>query len=137
MNKILMGLFAFIFALSLTNLAMAQEKAKKEEAAVVAKPTGEKSTETLKSGPIDEKNKGIQNKEVFLKPYVWRLGGEVKAVDLRTKTLSIHQETVHHDRVMKMMVGEKVDMQLKNIKPGDLVNIWVSGGRITALNKVS
>jgi hypothetical protein len=137
MNKILMGLLAFIFALTMTHLALAQEKAKKEEAAVVAKPTGEKSTEILKSGPIDEKAKGEQNKEVFLKPFVWRLGGEVKSVDLRTKTLSIHQETVHHDRVVKMKVNEKVEKELASIKAGDLVNIWVNSGRITELHKVS
>lgn len=121
----------------MTNLALAQEKAKKEEAAVVAKPTGEKSTKTLKSGPMVDKTKGEQNKEGFLKPEIWRLGGEVKAVDLRTKTLSIHQETVHHDRVVKMKVNEKVGKELESIKPGDLVNIWVNGGRITELHKVS
>jgi hypothetical protein len=137
MNKIFLSLIAFILALSMTNLALAQEKAKKEEAAVVAKPTGEKSTKTLKSGPMVDKTKGEQNKEGFLKPEIWRLGGEVKAVDLRTKTLSIHQETVHHDRVVKMKVNEKVGKELESIKPGDLVNIWVNGGRITELHKVS
>jgi hypothetical protein len=65
------------------------------------------------------------------------MGGEVTAVDLRTKTLSIHQETVHHDRVMKMKVDEKGYMQLKSIQPGDLVNVWVSGRKITGLQKVS
>jgi hypothetical protein len=137
MNKILMGMFSIIFALSMANLATAQEKVKNDETALVAKLTGDKSIETLKSEAIVEKTKGEQNKEVFLKPEVWRLGGEVKAVDLRTKTLSIHQETVHHDRVVKLKVNEKVGKELESIKPGDLVNIWVNGGRITELHKVS
>jgi hypothetical protein len=121
----------------MANLATAQEKVKKDETALVAKLTGDKSIENLKSEAIVEKTKGEQNKEVFLKPEVWRLGGEVKAVDLRTKTLSIHQETVHHDRVVKMKVNEKVGKELESLKPGDLVNIWVNGGRITELHKVS
>jgi len=137
MNKVLIGLLAFVFALSMTNLAPAQEKVKNDEATVVAKPTGKKSIGNLKSEAADKKVEGEQYKEASAKPYVWRMGGEVTAVDLRTKTLSIHQETVHHDRVMKMKVDEKGYMQLKSIQPGDLVNVWVSGRKITGLQKVS
>jgi hypothetical protein len=64
------------------------------------------------------------------------MGGMVTAVDPKDKTLSIHQETVYHDRALKLEVSGKVVKELENLKPGDLVNVWVNGGVITALNKV-
>jgi hypothetical protein len=138
MNKIMIVLSAFIFALSMANSARGQEQTKNQETSVVAKPMGEKSIEAAKSGASTEKSIREQNQEVFVKPHkIWRMGGEVKAVDLKTKTLLIHQETVHHDRLMKRKVDEKLGKELENIKPGDLVNVWVSGGRITELHKVS
>jgi hypothetical protein len=138
MNKIMIGLSAFIFALSMANSAPGQEKNKNQETAVVAKSMGEKSIETAKSGASTEKSIREKNKEVFVKPYnIWRMGGEVKAVDLKTNTLLIHQKTVYQDRIMKRKVDEKLGKELGSIKPGDLVNVWVSGGRITELHKVS
>lgn len=38
---------------------------------------------------------------------VWRLGGMVTAIDPQSKTISIHQETVHQDRVMKLRWTKK------------------------------
>ena len=78
----------------------------------------------------------MEEKQVPAKPEIVRMGGLVTAVDAKADTLSIHQETVHHDRMMKLKVSEKAGKELSNLKPGDLVNVWVSGKTATALNKV-
>jgi Cu/Ag efflux protein CusF len=65
------------------------------------------------------------------------MGGMITAVDPQAKTISIHQETIYHDRVLKLEVSQKVDKELSGIKTGDLVNVWVKGKVVTALNKVA
>ncbi len=119
-----------ILTLSLAGLAFAQEKAKQEQPAVVSNPATEKSAEMAKpEGKTEEK-------QVSTKPEIQRMGGLVTAVDPKADTLSIHQETVHHDRMMNLKVSEKAARGLSNLKPGDLVNVWVTGDTVTALNKV-
>ncbi len=119
-----------ILALSLTGLALAQEKAKQEQPAAVSNPATEKSAEMAKpEGKTEEK-------QVSAQPEIRRMGGLVTAVDPKADTLSIHQETVHHDRVMELKVSEKAAKELSNLKPGDLVNIWVTGKTVMVLNKV-
>jgi hypothetical protein len=135
MNKITPGLLALIFALSAANMALAQEKAQKEETAVAA-PKGTPA-EALKSKETREQAKAEPKKAVSVKPQIQRMGGEVTAVDLKTGTLSFHQETVHHDRVMRMKVDEKIESELKNLHPGDLVNVWIKDGKVSELQKAS
>jgi len=137
MKKLFMVWIAIIFALSSAGLTLAQEKAKKEEPAGVSKPTVEKSSEAVKAGEAQGKEKAAEKEHVSAKPYIWRMGGLVAAVDPQAKALSLHQETVHHDWVMKLGVSENVAKELLNIKPGELVNVWVNGKVITALNKVA
>lgn len=137
MKKLFIVWMALIFGLSVAGLALAQEKAKKEEPAGVSKPTTEKSVEAMKAEEAQGKEKAAEKEHVSAKPYIWRMGGLVTAVDAQAKTLSLHQETVDHDWVMKLRVSEKVAKELLNIKPGDLVNVWVDGKVITALNKVA
>ncbi len=135
-RKLFIVLSLVIFALSLTTFAMAQEKAK-EPPKEVSKPTAEKpaaSAET-KAGEA-KKEKAEMKKEAPAKPVVRRAGGVVKAVDKKTLILSIHQQTVKHDRVLKLKVGKKMAKELENLKAGDLVNVWLSGTTVTALNKV-
>ena len=74
--------------------------------------------------------------EKALQPITWRAGGVVNAFDPKSKILTVHQVTLHHDRVLKLKVGEKAMKGIPELKPGDLVNIWVTDGMITALNKV-
>jgi hypothetical protein len=137
MKKLFIVWMALIFALSSAGLTLAQEKAKKEEPAGVSRPATTKSAEGVKAEEVQGKGKAAEKEHVSAKPYLWRMGGLVTAVDGQAKTLSLHQETVDHDWVMKLRVSEKVAKELLNIKPGDLVNVWVNGKVITALNKVA
>ncbi len=135
-RKLLMVLAAVIFALSLTSFPLAQEKAK-EQPKEVSKPSVEKpaAPPEPKEGEA-KKEKGEVKKEAPAKPVVRRAGGIVTAVDMKTLTLSLHQQTVKHDRVLKLKVGKKMAKELENLKAGDLVNVWLSGTTVTALNKV-
>jgi len=119
-----------ILILSLAGLVFAQEKAKQEQPAAISGPSAEKSAEMAKPEAKPEE------KQISTQPEIQRLGGLVTAVDPRADTLSIHQETVHHDRVMQLKVNEKAAKELSNLKPGDLVNVWVTGNTVTALNRV-
>ena len=78
----------------------------------------------------------MEEKQVSAQPEIVRMGGLVTAVDPKADTLSIHQETLHHDRVMELKVSKKEAKELSNLKPGDLVNVWVNGKTVTALNRV-
>src|SRR5512139_1321660 len=110
-----------LLAVSLSAMSFAQEKATQEEPAVVSNPAGEKSAEIAKpEGKMESKKASSQ-------PEIARMGGLVTEVDLERGTLSLHQETIHHDRVMKLNVTEKAAKELSNLKPGDLVNVWVTG----------
>jgi uncharacterized membrane protein len=135
MKKLFIVWIAFIFALSLAGSTLAQEKTKKDEQGEISKPAITKSEEAAKSE--EAKEKGKEKRDISAKPYIWRVGGVVTAVDPKTKTLSVHQETVYHNRTLKLEVSGKVAKELENLKPGDLVNVWVTGNNVTALNKVS
>ena len=134
MKKIFIFWIAFIFALSMAGSTLAQEKTKKDEQGEISKPAITKSKEAAK--PEEAKEKGKEKKDLSAKPYIWRMGGMVTAADPKTKTLSIHQETLYHNRTLKMEVSGKVAKELENLRPGDLVNVWVTGNNVTALNKV-
>ena len=136
MKSLLIVLLAVVFAVSLSGMAVAQEKANKEEPAAVSNPTTEESAETAKTEEAKDKGKA-EEKQASAKPVIWRMGGSVTALDPKAETISIHQETVHHDRVMKLRVSDKVAKELMDIKPGDLVNVWISDQVVTRLNKVS
>ena len=137
MKKLFIVWMALIFALSVAGLALAQEKAKKEEPAGVSKPATATSAEGVKVEEAQGKEKAAEKEHVSAKPYIWRMGGLVTAVDAQGKTISIHQETVFHDRVLKLKVKGNMAKELMHLKPGDLVNVWVNGEVITALNKVA
>ena len=67
---------------------------------------------------------------------LWRAGGLVTAVNPGAASLSVHQETVRHDRVLTFKASPEVAKELSNIKAGDLVNIWITGNTITELEKI-
>ena len=119
MKKLLFISIAFIFALSLGDVTLAQETTQKNEQGKV-------------SNPAIEKSKGAANT-----PSIWRMGGVVTAVDSQARNISIHQETVHHDRVMKMKVSEEMAKELSQIKVGDLANVWFNGKVVISLQKVA
>ena len=120
-----------MFALSLGAFAAAQEKAKKaDEPAQVGQPAVSKPAEEPKKESKEEA------KPVSLKPRIWRAGGLITAVNSQAKTLSFHQETVHHNRTLNLKVSETVAKELPNFKVGDLVNVWITGEVATALEKL-
>ena len=136
MKKVFTILPGFIFAASLFGPAMAQEKNKKEDPAPAVKPVAEKPAEAAKAKEPPEKAKEAEKKMASPKPMTWRAGGVVNAFDPKAKTLAVHQVTLHHDRVLELQVGEKAMKGITELKPGDLVNIWITGQSITSLNKV-
>jgi len=133
MKKIFIVWIAFTFALSMVGLTLAQEKTQKNAQEEISKPAIEKTKDTK---PDEAKVKAKEKRQIFAKSYIWRMGGLITAVDAQAKTLSLRQKTVDHDWVMKLRASENVAKELLNIKPGDLVNVWVRGKVITALNRV-
>ena len=128
-NLFSVGIVALL-AVSLPALGFAQEKAKQKQPTAISNPAGEKSAEMAKSeGKMREKQASAQ-------PEIVRMGGLVTEVNPQRGTLSVHQETIHHNRVMNLKVSEKVAKELSNLKPGDVVNLWVTGRTVTALNKI-
>ncbi len=115
MKKIVSVFMIIFLGLSLTGLAFAQGKERKEVAW------------TAKSDRVQGEQAKFE---------MGRMGGVVTAVDPKAGTISIHQETVRHDRMMVFPVNDKVAGELQDIKPGDLVNIWVNHGIVTEMNEV-
>jgi hypothetical protein len=126
-----------IFSLSMAGQVKAQEKVKNGEPAGISRLATEKSTEAAKSEESRGLAKAGEKKEVSAKPDHWRIGGMVIAIDPKAETLSVHQETVYHNRILKLEMSGEMAKELRNVKPGDLVNVWVTGKTVTALNKVS
>ncbi len=118
MKKMISVFMIVFFALSLSGSAFARGKERKEE------------TSARKSAP----ERRVQGEQANFE--LARMGGVVTAVDPNAGTISVHQETVHHNRVMVFRVSEKAAKDLQDIKPGDLVNIWVNHGVITEMNEV-
>lgn len=136
MKKLLRSGVIFIAALSLAGPALAQEKARNEEQAAVSKTTSEKSTEIASPEETKGKTNPAEN-QAAAESDIWRMGGLVTGADPKGETITIHQETLHHDRVMKLKVSDKAAGELSRIKPGDLVNVWINGNTVTVLNKIS
>ena len=123
-----------IFVVSLFSLTWAQEKAKPEQG---NQPAVEKSSPTSKPGVSGEKGKTEEKKAASMKPQVRRAGGVVKEVDLKGRILTVHQETVKHDWYVKLKVNADAAKELASLKPGDLVNIWIEGQMITAIDRLN
>ncbi len=67
----------------------------------------------------------------------WRMGGVVSGIDVQHHTISIHQESVHHNWVKHWKLTEDAARELSNIHPGDVVNVWGTGKNVTEIKKVS
>ncbi|HXZ35102.1 MAG TPA: hypothetical protein VEL68_03685 [Thermodesulfobacteriota bacterium] len=138
MKKILVLLIALIFALSLTGLAFAQ--AKPEKAAEPAKPAeSAKPAEVAKPAepakPAEAK-KEEPKKEPPPKPVVYRLGGQVTALDAAAKKITIAQNSVKQQKKVTLAVGKKAAQDLAGINVGDVVNVWVTGKSVTSIKKI-
>ncbi len=126
MNKMGYVCMVFVLALALAGSAWAMENTSREGQAAADNSSMNSSSDTMKA-----------SSEMSSESHSWRAGGIVSAVDPQNHTISIHQETVHHDRTMHWKVDEKATKELSNIKPGDLVNVWGNGKVVTEVHKVS
>jgi len=136
MKRLLVLLIALVFALSLTGLAFAQAKAEKPaKPAEVAKPAEPaKPAEVAK--PAEPAKPAEVKKEAPPKPVVYRLGGQVTAVDAAGKKVTIAQNSVKQQKKVTLGVGKAAAKDLAGIQVGDVVNVTVSGKTVTAIKKI-
>jgi len=136
MKRILVLLIALVFALSLTGLAFAQAKAEKPakpaEPAKAAEPA--KPAEVAK--PAEPAKPAEAKKEAPPKPVVYRLGGQVTAVDAAGKKVTIAQNSVKQQKKVTLGVGKAAAKDLAGIQVGDVVNVMVSGKTVTSIKKI-
>jgi len=132
MKKIFVLLTALIFALSLTGLALAQ--AKPEKAPEPAKPA-EVAKPAEPAKPAEAK-KEEPKKEAPPKPVVYRMGGQVTAVDAAAKKVTLAQNSVKQQKKVTLSVGKKAAQDLGGINVGDVVNVMVTGKTVTSIKKV-
>lgn len=117
MKNVFVLFIVFIFVLTSTGLAFAQEKAKEEKPAEAAKPEAEK-------------------KEAPPPPMKYRMGGIVTTIDPSAKKITLHQNQVKRERTVTLILGKEALKKLDGVKVGDLVNAWVTGNTVTALDEV-
>lgn len=134
MKKLSIIFIGVIFLLSLAGSNFAQEKAgpgKSIEAAKAAEPA--------KPG-VPAKAEGAKPKEakkkVAAKPVQYRMGGVVTAIDAGGKKITIKQQRVKKERTVSLTMTKETSKKLSSLKIGDLVDVWVSGGMITVLQKL-
>ncbi len=125
-----------IFLFALTGASLAQEKAGPGKAAEAvktaepAKPAAPAKAEGAKS------QKGEKSeKKVAAKPASYRLGGVITALDAKAKKITIKQQRVKKERTVSLTMTQAISKKFSDLKVGDVVNVWVSGGRITTLQK--
>jgi Cu/Ag efflux protein CusF len=138
MKKLVIFLMGLIFALSLTGLAFAQEKAKPTKPAEAAKPAEPakpaKPAEPAKA--VEAAKPEVAKKEAPAKPAMYRMGGIVVAMDAAAKKITIKQDAVKKQKKVALSVGKKAAKDLAGINVGDEVNVWVTGKTVTTLRKV-
>lgn len=130
MKKLVVMLIGLIFVLSLTGLALAQEKAKPAEPAKPAEAA--KPAETAKP----EAAKPPEPKKEAPKPVVYRMGGTIVSIDEDANKISLKQDSVKKQKKVTLNVAKNTVKFLQGLKPGDAVDIWVSGNTITKIIKV-
>lgn len=133
MKKLSIILIGVIFVLSTTGLAFAQEKAKPGKPPEVAQPAEASKAQA----PKPEVAKPEEAKKETPKVVKYRMGGLVVALDLAARKITIKQDKVYRERKVTLTVSKKAAKDLAGIKVGDEVNVWVTGKKITALQKVS
>jgi len=136
MKKVVVILVGMIFVLSLTGMALAQAKpAEPAKAAEPAKPA-EVAKPQEPAKPAEVAKKEEPKKEAPPKPVMYRLGGQVTAVDMVAKKITISQNAVKQQKKVTLKVGKKAAEGMSGINVGDVVNVWVTGGTVTTLTKI-
>ncbi|MFH1758054.1 MAG: hypothetical protein ABH969_08405 [Pseudomonadota bacterium] len=128
MKKLAIVLIGIIFALSLTGIGLAQQKAEPVKPAEAAKPSEPAKPEAAKPEAV--------KKEAPPKPVVYRMGGSVVSIDAAAKKVTIKQDSVKKQKKVTLSVGKKAAKDLAGINVGDAVNIWVTGKTITSITKI-
>ncbi len=137
MKKLGVIAMGVIFLLSLTGAGLAQEKAgpgKSAEAVKKAEPA--KPAEPVKVEGAKPGKAAKAEKKVVAKPAQYRMGGVVTAIDAKAKKITIKQQRVKKERTAALTMTKEIAKKLSDLKVGDTVNVWVSGGRITVLQKL-
>ena len=135
-QRVAVVLLGLIFALSLTGMALAQEKAKP---AAPAEPSAAKPAEVKpEAAPAAKEEAKPEAKKEVKKaaPVKYRMGGIVTAVDPASRKITIKQDRVKKGRTVKLTVSKKAAKELSGINNGDAVNAWVSGNTVTTLTKI-
>jgi Cu/Ag efflux protein CusF len=86
--------------------------------------------------PAVEAKKEAPKKEAPPKPVMYRLGGQVTAVDMVAKKITISQNAVKQQKKATLKVGKKAAAGMSGINVGDVVNVWVTDGTVTTLTKI-
>jgi Cu/Ag efflux protein CusF len=144
MKKLAIVLIGIIFALSLTGIGFAQQKAKPEKPAEAVKPSEPaKPAEPAKAGEAKPEAAKAEvakpeeaKKEAPPKPVVYRMGGSVVAIDAAAKKVTIKQDAVKKQKKVTLSVGKKAAKDLAGINVGDVVNVWVTDKTITSITKI-
>ena len=146
MKKLAIVLIGIIFALSLTGIGFAQQKAKPEKPAEAAKPSepakpAEPSKPVEPAKPAEAAKPAVAKpetakKEAPPKPVVYRMGGSVTAIDAAAQKITIKQDSVKKQKKVTLSVGKKAAKDLAGINVGDAVNLSVTGKTITSISKV-
>lgn len=134
MKKLSIVFIGAIFLLSLAGSNFAQEKAtpgKSPESAKAPEPA-KPAVATKAEGAKPKEAK----KEVTAKPVQYRMGGVVTAIDAGAKKITIKQQRVKKERTVSLKLNKETSKKLSTLKIGDLVDVWVSGGMITVLQKL-
>ncbi|MBU1209168.1 MAG: hypothetical protein KKH04_19945 [Proteobacteria bacterium] len=139
MKKLAIVLIGIIFALSLTGIGLAQQKAEPGKPAEAAKPS-EPAKPAEPAKPEEAKPEAAKpeavKKEAPPKPVVYRMGGSVVSIDAAAKKVTIKQDSVKKQKKVTLTVGKKAAKDLAGINVGDVVNIWVTGKTITSITKI-
>ncbi len=139
-QRVAVVLLGLIFALSLTGMALAQEKAKPEKPAAPAAPPAAKPAEVKpEAAPPAAKGEAKPEAKKEVKkaaPAKYRMGGIVTAVDPASRKITIKQDRVKKGRTVNLTVTKKAAQELSGINKGDAVNAWVSGSTVTTLTKI-
>jgi len=142
MKKLAIVLIGIIFALSLTGIGFAQQKAQPGKPAEAAKPSepakpaeAPKPAKPAEAKPETGKAETAK-KEAPPKPVVYRMGGSVAAIDAAAQKITIKQDSVKKQKKVTLSVGKKAAKDLAGINVGDAVNLSVTGKTITSISKV-
>ena len=122
-------LIGLIVALSLAEVTFVQQKAIAAEEVKTAEPE-------TPAEPAQTAEKAKPAKNEVSRAAIFRAGGLVSAVDARGRKITIDQNKVKRGEKLVLTVSKQAARDLKHIKVGNVVNVWVKGRTVTDLKKV-